>query len=449
MGAMWVVILWLGTAHAGNDRGNAYGAEAATTAGALVATTREAEATWYNPAGLGGTERTRLSVNLSAFVMRIREHDAFVTTRVGDDELRTPGSATQLVSVPSSITLVRRVSPRTSFGLGVYVTRADRINVLSSAQQDLNDPWDVAVYTQSFQVLSEVQQYHAGISIGTEVSDRVRLGGSVFGVYDRVITSESFVSHLTGSRDGVDQLQTFETNASATFNALGIRAVGSLQWQMTNHWSLGLVVRTPVLGFYRWGKFAITEVQNVEPAGGGLEDAFSYADGDLDETRAVQVDPMRVSLAFGVVYPRFTFGLEGEVAFGVVLDTSGSARRVHGNATLGGRFAVTERLWLGAGLFTDLSPTANVGLLASRLDFYGLTFGPEVRTPVRARGRDDGIVFSTTVGVRYAVGTGPFGTVLFEPRKPVAGGVVPALQTLPQRVAFHEISLLLGSSVAF
>lgn len=438
-------------AHAGNARGNLFGAEAALSGGALVATTRAAEATWYNPAGLGGSDRTRLNVNLSAFVLRIRQSDSIIQTTIGDTELSTPADATQLVSVPSSISMVRRLSARTTLGLGVYVTGAERFNLLASGQDPIDEPWSDGVYTRSLQVLSETQQFHVGLSVGSAVSDRLRLGGSLMAVYDRFVVASSFLADLAGTEAGDRRRATLETANNESGNAIGLRGVAALQWEFAQDLHLGLVIRTPVLGIYRWGKVSTSLFATIDPAPADQPPtAFDYSDGRTDKLEAVQVDPMRISLSFGVTRPRFVLGIEGEVAFGVVEDATGYARRVHGNVALGGRFQVRDRVWLGAGLFTDMSPVDDVRIMHAGLDYYGLTFGPEFRNPVRARGRDDGVVFSTGVGVRYALGIGPFGALAFNGNAAM-DEVNPGTQftSSPEQVMFHEASLLIGSSVAF
>ncbi|MCB9664312.1 MAG: hypothetical protein H6732_09375 [Alphaproteobacteria bacterium] len=452
MPAPLLLLAWIGTAVAGNARGNLFGSEAALTGGAMGATTRAAEATWYNPAGLGGSDRTRLSVNLSAFVLRIRPFDALITTQLLDQTLQTPADATQLVAIPSSISLVRRVSDRTALGIGVYVTSADRTNVIASARDQVASPWAGTLYTRSLQLLSETQQYHLGLSFGTELpSERVRIGGSLMGVYDLAVSSQSFLANLQGTEQGQVRRATLDANDASTYNAIGIRSVVSVQWEFVPSWHVGLVARTPVLGFYRWGKYSTSRLvtQDVEPTVEAAQ-TFLYEDGRVDGTQAVQVDPMRIALSFGVVRPTFSIGVEGEVAFGVVSDTSGQPRRVHGNVALGGRFRASERVWIGAGLFTDLSPFSEVTVLASTQDYFGGSLGTEIRNPIRARGREDGVVFSTTFGLRYAAGVGTFGATLFDAR--LSAEVLDlesVLRVQPHELVFHELSVLVGSSVAF
>ncbi|MCA9572155.1 MAG: hypothetical protein KC656_30155, partial [Myxococcales bacterium] len=75
--------------------------------------------------------------------------------------------------------------------------------------------------------------------------------------------------------------------------------------------------------------------------------------------------------------------------------------------------------------------------------YYGVTFGPELRTPLAMRDRDEPLVFSTTLGVRYALGFGSYGQIAFRPFEPGQ------LSARERTLFMHELQVILGTSVSF
>ena len=76
---------------------------------------------------------------------------------------------------------------------------------------------------------------------------------------------------------------------------------------------------------------------------------------------------------------------------------------------LGGRMFVSRRVALGIGVFTERSLRKELFFVGDRrMDFYGAVMGIKWRKAhsVRGRVRDDAIVFTTTIAVRYAYGVG-------------------------------------------
>src|SRR5262245_26975794 len=72
-------------ARAGNLDSFPLGNEAAMTAGAVVASTQDAAATWYNPAGLGSIERDSVDGSASVIAYRIGHFPRAI-------RVRTPGA---------------------------------------------------------------------------------------------------------------------------------------------------------------------------------------------------------------------------------------------------------------------------------------------------------------------------------------------------------------------
>src|SRR5690606_33421886 len=96
------------------------GPESATSAGAGVAVTRDSDAIWYNPAGLGGLERSKLNANLSAFIFRYREAKGVVRTELPGETLSIDTQGNQFLSLPAAVSLVRRGQSNFHWGLGIF-----------------------------------------------------------------------------------------------------------------------------------------------------------------------------------------------------------------------------------------------------------------------------------------------------------------------------------------
>src|SRR5690606_9935876 len=116
-------------------------------------------------------------------------------------------------------------------------------------------------------------------------------------------------------------------------------------------------------------------------------------------------------------------------------------RRFVWNVRVGCRYQVDERFGFGFGAFTDHSegsPIAELG--RTRVDFYGVTAGAEVRTPHALGEREEGktLIFSTTFAIRYAVGVGEVGGLRFDPAQGAEQ------DTRPVPTTIHEASLHVG-----
>ncbi|MCB9665291.1 MAG: outer membrane protein transport protein [Alphaproteobacteria bacterium] len=433
-----------GPALAGNDRSYHMGAEAATTAAAGLAVTDAGEAAWYNPAGLGGLTQTRLSVNASAFTLRIRGSSDFVRTSLGDGARDAPGVANQFTSVPTAVVIARGAPRRVGWGLALLSPQGGRL-VLRSTLEDTAQPqdWDPAAYRQSLQVFAEDQTYYAGAGVGWQATDDLKIGGCVFFVYQRRLASFSFQATLDGVRAGQPTTLFASYAQDGVRNVLGLNFAVSLQWQFVPDWWIGLVVRTMSFGIAQWGEITSSGATNFL---GDAQDARVIADG----ARAAGVEwgfqpfePMRFSLSVGVRRPRFWVGLEGEAVLGQTEAPLSPARNAMWNLALGGRAQAAEKVWIGAGLFTDQNGSTEQGLFADRLSYYGVTFGPELRTPLAMRDRDEPLVFSTTLGVRYALGFGSYGQIAFRPFEPGQ------LSARERTLFMHELQVILGTSVSF
>ncbi len=92
-----------------------------------------------------------------------------------------------------------------------------------------------------------------------------------------------------------------------------------------------------------------------------------------------------------------------------------------------------------------LIANTNTHVGQTQVDFYGLSLGFEYTTPheLGHGERAPNLVFSTTAAVRYAVGIGHVGGLLFDP------SVGSRQRTVPIDTTIHEIGLHIGSALYF
>ena len=118
------------------------------------------------------------------------------------------------------------------------------------------------------------------------------------------------------------------------------------------------------------------------------------------------------------------------------------------NLRLGAKHLLSRSLAMGAGLFSDRSPSPPPDRFASLdIDYYGATLGFEVtnRYELRPQEPRESLAFSSTVALRYAYGNGRIGAVRVAP--PQRLSEEPFFPRNQVRV--HEIALHLGSALYF
>ena len=109
------LVLHAARAHAGNDDGVLVGNDAALMAGAVTATVVDGSALWYNPAGLAAARVDTVDVSGSAFVLRTYHAKELLS---GADGSNSDAKVTEIVSVPSALTFVRKLAPGLNVGAG-------------------------------------------------------------------------------------------------------------------------------------------------------------------------------------------------------------------------------------------------------------------------------------------------------------------------------------------
>ena len=423
-------------ARAGNDDEVTIGNQAAMAAGAVTATGSDGASAWYNPAGIAAVSENTVDVSGSAFAIRHYRMPGFLSASTGEWE---NANTTELVSIPSAISLVRRVSDRVNVGLGVFVPRTSDIRVRELLFTDTPaSAWilDLAAASQS---------YHAGATIGVRAHDTVRIGVTLGGIYNTQSARAEFYGGVIAP-DGTTGVFGGTVDISAW--TVGVEAALGLQWDPTDALSLGVSVRSPSLDIY--SSVTTNLVETFAVAGGMTSPDIRLVPTTVEESGVdfASLSPPRIRASIAWRSPRGWLALDGDVQPGWTDETFGVDREPVVNVRVGGIFRVAEGLSLGAGFFTDRASDPDpVDIADTRADFYGGTLGVTFDN-VHALAEEeeaDRIVFSSTVAIRYAYGSGEAGDlyVNYDP------GATDVVEPWIGDLEVHEVGLHIGSALYF
>jgi len=160
------------------------------------------------------------------------------------------------------------------------------------------------------------------------------------------------------------------------------------------------------------------------------EEESAFASLQRAETRKgfYVVLPTRIRAGLALVFGESWLALDGDFQHAVDTPQLNIARDPVWNLRLGGQLALSDRVGLGAGLFTDRGSISRVQEFGdTRAHFYGGTLGMSFGTKrkLAEAEEDDSIQFTSTVAARYAYGGGTIGGLLvdddFETRPPLRG----------------------------
>lgn len=425
-----------GYAHAGNDEGVLIGNEAAMSGGAVTAVTSDGSAMWYDPAGIAAVTRGQLDLSGSATVLRIAETPRLLssatTGRTAD------GGYLEVIGIPSAVTLVRLLEPRLAFGFGIFTPQltnhTDRVGLTDS----------VAGLTSRWQLVQQenTQSTYAGLSLGYQLSSNVRIGGTLFGLYRQQTLSTHFFGGATDA-DGNDVFATGSSSLSS-LQSVGVELAVGLQWDIVPGLTLGVALRTPDLQLGSLFRATSASITATHP--GELLFEPSDMSGLVPNVGPITPTRLRIGLAWRT--QRAWLAIDADIAHELIVPALDIERRWVANIHVGGRYWLDENTAIGAGFFTDVSPTRRITQYGqTQIDFVGGTLGVEIRTPHELGPHEhaETLVFSQTFALRYAVGVGQIGGLSFSDASPTMQTHDP----LRTPTTVHELSLHLGSALYF
>ncbi len=444
--ALVVLALTGSPAFAGNIHSFFLGDVAAMTGGTVTAVSDDGSSLWYNPAGLATTDRDTLDVVGNVYMLRLRDWGKIMRVDgTPNPDVLIDANSTEVVVAPSTLAYGRNLGPGLSMGFGLFTPEVDTyaLRLPLSFTDDAREVNAEATFEGS------LTTYAGMFGIGYRVSPTLRLGASL-GIYLQTITSEMRLFFDFTRFDVADTRGLGASEDRLSLTRLGMNLQVGVQLDVSDELTLGFVLRTPAVQIFEsisGGKIVINQLEDPTlPTGGARTALFNPIDSSRLELGLYASVSGTAAIAWRPA-PGTYFGAELELTAGSSDPSIGAERDFLWNARIGGTYALSKSMRLGAGLFTDRSavPTLTEGGV-DQTHYYGVAAGFHTETPINVRESDgaETLVFTSTFGVRYALGVG---TALRAELRP--DGVVTDPLMAELDLLFHEISLHVGSGLRF
>lgn len=447
--ALWLSFILIALAPRGAQAGDQepvfFGEEAAMAAGAITAVSEEAGAIWYNPAGLAAIHRNRVSLSGSNLMVRLRERRGMLQARLADGVESASDDDTMVGLVPLGLGYARSLSDRLTIGAALFIREHDTFGTRTTLTLDPSMFEDAPIYPVShLEVTSERWKVDAGIALGWQATETLRVGIGLWGNLDYrgtevTLLLDSGVS-AGAAGEGAHLDLTHDAHSFQGFAVIG------LQWRFAPGWQLGAIWRTAEASLWRRDETSSAEAMRALSPVFGRATLLRVTGGGAEGLEMTAAPLLRLGVAYSS--RRGWISLEGDVGLPHVDQRRGYDEPLHWNVRLGGHLVLTERVTLGAGLFTASSGQRGPdGLLNPDLDAYGMTGGIQIRSTHRVDGDPNptSLIFSTSLGGRYAFAVGRMTGLLVDPFSAPGTAEVGEVH----EVRYHDISLFLGSAILF
>jgi len=370
----------------------------ASEAGAYVARASGITAAWYNPAGLGLTQRFALNASYNGLeLMNFRLKDFSNALRTFNIE-GTPG----FLGVVAKLNNPRPLSLSLALSQPVFWQ-----STFDGTSQADNSGFDLSVFNDVY-----FTTYYPAVAAGLAISKRFRFGLGISFPFTSLDVNQSLSGHPQSSGP-LDFLLSFHTNGTI----IHLAASAGIQLQITDNILFGALLRTPAVRLFHTAWIYYDFLMHKEDT---ITSIY------LRNTSAVFEYKQPTQFSFGLSYSkdRWSFELDLNLyqSFGkyTVLrsdenaisetfnETDGTTvseipfpNYFYGNemvinTAIGGNYRITEHLSLHAGFCTDFSPVNpdNSNVFRS-IDLFNFTFGASA-------GRRN---FTGALGIRFNFGS--------------------------------------------
>ena len=421
-------------AKAGNSEDVVAGSDVALTGGAVVANVHTGGAMWFNPAGVARLDSR--SVDLTGAVLSYSIASAPGSLSIESGE-QSEGDYSAIQAIPRALTFVAAPRPTLRWGVGFFFSRSfDRF-----VQDTVATAAGATEPSEFFATADEAKSlYHLSGTVAWKKSEKFLLGGGL----DIVVASHKATEIVTGA---------YAAGAGGTFNRSlnqsvaggGLQMKLGLQWAPIKQVRIGWMAATPSYLVYVDNE--TTATQSLSPPNGPPQFQGTQIDEISGSWAGVEVGVTRL----GAAYLGKWGWVEADLVLSFPLNTPelGIDRTTTANARLGGIFRLTERMKLGAGFFTDLSPEQTPDEFGeSQIDFYGFTLGIDfANRSAPPMGDEDGFYLAFAVALRYSHGSGQLAGVSFPSAFPDPPGQPGQLN--PVNVKINEFGINLALKAAF
>lgn len=445
-----LVLVLAADVRAGNGDSFFQGNEAALLGGAVASIGTGPDLLYYNPAGLALNTRHRLELSGQLFELQVRRLDPLIRLVEGGGIVdQVNHRAVDYQTVPSALSYVYRLSERVSAGAGVFVIRQSSFDLRAALEDPAEDRSLVA------RANFEADRTYFTAGFGWAALPWLRVGMNAGISYQTTVNTQRSVLELSGRGPGE-----LRTTAGGVYSELDITEIAAdftvgLQADLPAGVKLGLVLRGPRLRIHE-DVVLDAALFDIQPGPAGDVAAYFPVRGEVvNALGSVWTAPFETVLSVGWVGEDVRVSAEADLIH--AHDRGLVERDFTWNVRVGAAFRVSERAELGVGLFTDRDDESEEGNDLVDLDFYGVSTGLTFDSPVELAGADlettggRRLVFRTTVGLRYAFGTGELNTIdgILEQARDSDPMTVPIAGGPDRRVVFHEAGVYLGSGLDF
>ncbi len=430
---IFAVLIAPGVVRAGNSEDVVAGADVALTGGAVVANVRTGGAMWFNPAGVARLDSR--SVDLTGAILSYSVASAPGSLSIESGE-QSEGSYSAIQAIPRALTFVAAPRPELRWGVGFFFSRSFERFV-----QDQVATAEGADEPSEFYATADESKsvYHLSGTLAWKKSEKFLLGGGV----DIVIATRKLTEIVTGAY-AMGAGGTFNTAFNQSVAGGGLQMKLGVQWAPIKQLRIGWMAATPSYLVYLNNE--TTATRSLSPPGAPPQFQGTQVDDLGGGWTGVEAGLTRLGAAF--------LGKWGWVEADMVLSfplnspALGFDWKTTANARVGGVFRLTERLKLGAGFFTDLSPErAPSEFSETQIDFYGFTVGIDfANRPETPKRHGNGFYVAFAVALRYAHGSGKIAGLRFASTFPNPASVPAQINIVRATVNDLGINLALKAS---